>query len=177
MQVVHDQKTTAGRGANATGVGVGDDQARSRGLRISREDVLEVASLAAHATRAVTDTGRRIGRLDENAVAQLLIDVIALHHTFPTMQVVVERCEHAAAWMDAEVAADLPAGVREALALEHGRRVDRARGEHHAPGGDLEARIPLNRTRLRINDRTPHSGGAPVFDDDAVDAAAADDLC
>src|SRR5438309_2359636 len=177
MQVVRDQKTTAGRGANATAAGVGDDQARSRGLRISRENVLEVAALAAHATRAVTDTGRRIGRLDENAVAQLLVDVIALHHTFPCMQVVVERCEHAAAWMDAKVAADLPAGVREALPLEHCRRVDRARGQHDTSGADLEASIPLNRAGLRIEDRASYPGGAAVFDDDAVDAAAADDLC
>src|SRR5216684_4378095 len=65
--------------------------------------------------------------------AQLLVHVVALHHAFPRLQVVIEYAEHAAARMDTKVATDLPAGVGEALPQEHGGRIDRAGGEHDPP--------------------------------------------
>ncbi len=77
--------------------------------------------------------------------------------------------------MDPQVAADLPAGVRQSLPLQEGRRVNGARGEDHVVGAHLEPGVALHGARLGIDDRAPHPDSATVLDHYAVDATAADD--
>ena len=91
------------------------------------------------------------------------------------MKVVVEYAKHAAARMNAQVAADLPAGVSQALPLEQRRRVDRARGEDHVRRAHLEATVALQCARLGVERRSAHANRATVLDGDAVHAAAGDD--
>src|SRR5260370_16080363 len=78
--------------------------------------------------------------------------------------------------MDAKVAADRPAGVGEALPLEQGGRVARAGGEDDPPRAHLESSVTLDRAGVGVDDRAPHADWATTFDDEAVDANAADDV-
>src|SRR5260370_42167496 len=78
--------------------------------------------------------------------------------------------------MDAKVAADLPAGVGGAVSREQGGRVARARGEDEPPRAHLESSVAPYRSGVGVDDRAPHADCATTFDDEAVDATAADDL-
>src|SRR4029077_14378779 len=128
-------------GTHAPGAGVGDDQTGSGRLLVAREHVLQVGAFAADPTRAVPDTRRRIRRLDEDAIAQLFVDVVALHHALPGVEVAVEDGEHPAAWMDAQVPADLAARVGQALAHEKSGPVHAAGGDHDGLRAHLEPSV------------------------------------
>src|SRR5260370_37531338 len=78
--------------------------------------------------------------------------------------------------MDAKVAAARPAGVGEPLPLEQGGRVARAGGEDALPRAPSGSSVTLDRAGVGVDDRAPHADCATTFDDEAVDATAADDL-